>query len=516
MYMEFSYLDFYSIISLIFFSTSFVKNFDQKKENIFFNDDYEHYPNTWDEMFKNDGKVRRSYKFLEKFLNNSSFDSIKEKQDFSDQFFMNQGITFTVYDNDQGVERIFPFDILPRIIRPNEWDTIEKGIVQRVKALNLFLKDIYNEQYILKDQIFPSRLLLTNPYFLTQMKGLKTPLDVYTHVSGVDLIRNNDGKFYVLEDNLRTPSGVCYMLENREVSRKLFPSIFPKQNVLSVSSYPQVLYNQLSSLVNKTKPTIVLLTPGSFNSAYYEHTTLARLMGVELVEGKDLVVDDNFVFMKTATGLQKVDVIYKRIDDEFLDPLVFNDQSYLGIAGIMNVYRSGNVVLANAPGAGIADDKASYVYVPEMIKYYLNEKPILDNITTYQLGKPDELDYVLKNINKMVIKKTDGSGGYGMLMGGNSTDEEIDNYIKQIKKNPANFIAQPTLNLSTTPCIIDETLSPRCVDLRPFAIFGGEGIKVCPGGLSRVALKKGSLVVNSSQGGGSKDTWVLEKNQNVK
>ena len=473
---------------------------------------YEIRSDTWDEMFGEEEKVRYVYKSFGENLSKIPLDKLNKMQEFSREFFMKQGVTFTVYNNEKGVERIFPFDIIPRIIHDKEWKIIESAIIQRIKALNYFLKDIYHEQFIIKDRIIPAELIAYHPNFLREMRNLSVPEDIYTHISGVDLIRNNDGKFYVLEDNLRTPSGVSYMLENREITRRLYPNLLPQQNVRQVNNYPQMLYNQLTTLSQKSNPVIVLLTPGLYNSAYYEHTALARLMGVELVEGSDLVLDNHHVYMKTAGGLKKIDIIYRRVDDDFLDPLTFNSTSVLGLAGIMESYRQGNVVIVNAPGTGIADDKAIYIYVPEMIQYYLNEEPILDNIKTYQLSKPDEKAYVLENIDQLVVKKTDGSGGYGMLMGTSATEEEIEEYIKKIEIKPENFIAQPTLSLSTTPCIIDNQLTPRCVDLRPFAVYGSKGIKVCPGGLSRVALKKGSLVVNSSQGGGSKDTWVIKNN----
>lgn len=471
---------------------------------------YDTLPKTWDEMYNDNADFRSQYEGFVKYLENSSPEKLTKKEDLSKQLFMSQGVTFTVYNDNEGIEKIFPFDIVPRIITSQEWDKIEKGIKQRLKALNLFIKDIYNEQFIIKDGLIPADLIYSCPNFLREMKGVKVPYDVYVHISGVDLIRNNDGEFYVLEDNLRTPSGVSYMLENREISKRLFPGILPKSNVRSVSNYPNMLYKKLQELSNKTNPNIVLLTPGIYNSAYYEHTTLARLMGIELVEGSDLVVKNHFVYMKTTNGLKQVDVIYRRVDDDFLDPLEFNAKSVLGVAGIMAVYRKGNVNIVNAPGTGIADDKAIYIYVPDMIKYYLDEEPILKNIETYQLGRPDELEYVTKNIKDMVIKKTDGSGGYGMLMGHEASDDEIKDYLNNVSKNPANFIAQPILRLSTAPCYINGQLSPRCIDLRPFALSGKDGIDICPGGLTRVALKKGSLVVNSSQGGGSKDTWVIE------
>ena len=470
---------------------------------------YEHYNNTWDEMFETNNRIKPSYRFLYNFLSKQSVSEINKLKEFSLKFFMNQGITFNVYSDEQSIEKIFPFDIIPRIIMNKDWEIIEKGIIQRITALNLFLKDIYNEQFIIKDKVFPIELVANNPYFLNQMRGFKPPKDIYTHISGVDIIRDNKGDFYVLEDNLRTPSGVCYMLENRQISRRLYPSIMPKKKIKDVSNYPQILYRQLASLSNKKYPTIVLLTPGLYNSAYYEHSTLARLMGVELVEGRDLLMDNNKVFMKTSKGLEKVDIIYRRVDDDFLDPLNFNSVSILGVAGIMDSYRNGNVIIINAPGAGIADDKAVYTYVPEMISYYLNEKPILKNIKTYKLSNKDEKEYVIKNIEKLVVKRTDGSGGYGMLIGRDASEDEIERYIKKMNREPDMYIAQPTLNLSTSPCLIKNKLRPRCVDLRPFAIYGSNGIKVCPGGLTRIALKEGSLVVNSSQGGGSKDTWII-------
>jgi len=471
---------------------------------------YIQYPEMFDEMFDKKGITRDIYKNFEKFLNKTSVKNLNSMKDFAQQFFMNQGVTFTVYDDDQGVEKIFPFDIIPRIISYSDWKIIESGIKQRITALNLFIRDIYHEQFILNDNIIPAELIISNPNYLREMRNIKVPNDIYTHISGIDLIRNEEGKFFVLEDNLRTPSGVSYMLENREITRRLFPEMIPREKVQPISDYPNLLYNKLKSLSNKKNPVVVMLTPGLYNSAYYEHTALARLMGVELVEGSDLLVDNHYVFMKTAGGLKTVDIIYRRIDDDFLDPLNFKAESVLGIAGIMDSYRQGNVILVNSPGAGIADDKAIYTYVPDMISYYLNEKPILDNIKTYKLTNKDEKDYVLKNIDKLVLKRTDGSGGYGMLMGKSATKEEINKYKLKIEKEPEMYIAQPTLNLSTSPCLIENSLHPRCVDLRPFALFVSDGIEVCPGGLSRVALKKGSLVVNSSQGGGSKDTWIVK------
>ncbi|WMI64042.1 circularly permuted type 2 ATP-grasp protein [Aestuariibaculum sp. YM273] len=478
------------------------------KNNLF--SSYDKLPNTWDEMYNDNAEFRVQYEQFVEYLKNTSPEKLSTKEELAKQLFMSQGVTFTVYNNNEGIEKIFPFDIVPRIITAEEWDKIERGIKQRLKALNLFIKDIYHEQFIIKDGIIPGELIFSCPYFLREMKGVNVPHDIYVHISGVDLIRNEDGEFYVLEDNLRTPSGVSYMLENREISKRLFPGILPKNGVRSVSNYPNFLYRKLKELSPIVNPNVVLLTPGIYNSAYYEHTTLARLMGIELVEGNDLVVKDHFVYMKTTNGLKQVDVIYRRVDDDYLDPLEFKAESILGVAGIMAAYRKGNVIIVNAPGTGIADDKAIYIYVPDMIRYYLGEEPILKNIKTYQLSKPDELEYVTQHIREMVIKKTDGSGGYGMLMGHEASDEEIKDYLDTVKKKPDGFIAQPILKLSTAPCFIDGKLSPRCIDLRPFALSGVDGVDICPGGLTRVALKKGSLVVNSSQGGGSKDTWVLK------
>ncbi|GAA4279717.1 circularly permuted type 2 ATP-grasp protein [Gaetbulibacter aestuarii] len=467
-------------------------------------------PETWDEMYDDRSKIRSQYDIINDYLKATSPEKLYKKEELTRQLFMSQGVTFTVYSDEQGIEKIFPFDIIPRIITAKEWDKIDRGIKQRLKALNLFIKDIYHDQFIIKDGIIPADLIYSCPNFLREMMGVDVPHDVYVHIAGVDLIRNNDGEFYVLEDNLRTPSGVSYMLENREISKRIYPGILPKNEIRSVSDYPNVLYKKLSELSDQAEPNVVLLTPGIYNSAYYEHSTLARLMGIELVEGSDLLVKDHFVYMKTTNGLKRVDVIYRRVDDDYLDPLEFKAESTLGVAGIMAAYRKGHVNIVNAPGTGVADDKAIYVYVPDMIRYYLDEEPILKNIETYQLAKPEDFEFVTKNIRKMVIKKTDGSGGYGMLMGHEATEEEIEDYLKTVRENPTNFIAQPILRLSTAPCCIDGKLSPRCVDLRPFALTGRDGIDITPGGLTRVALKKGSLVVNSSQGGGSKDTWVIQ------
>lgn len=472
---------------------------------------YLNHPNTYDEMFLNGDNYRNHYSNFIKNFSKESLENLNKKEELAKRLFMSQGITFTVYDSGEGIEKIFPFDIIPRIITSNEWSFIEKGIKQRLKALNLFLKDVYSNQFIIKDQIVPINVIYSCPHFLREMHNVNVLHDIYIHIAGIDLIRDHDGTFYVLEDNLRTPSGVSYMLENREITKRLFPDLIPQCGVKSVTEYPAILYKNLMAMSPRavSNPTIVLLTPGMYNSAYYEHTTLARLMGVELVEGRDLVVKNQKVYMKTTTGLQQVDVIYRRVDDDYLDPLVFNPNSVLGVAGLMGAYRKGNVAIINAVGNGVADDKAVYTYVPDMIKYYLNEEPILKNVPTYQLSNADELDHVFKNINKMVIKKTNGSGGYGMLMGHAASEQETEEYKKEILKDPRNFIAQPTISLSSAPCFINGKLAPRRIDLRPFALNGPDGISIVPGGLTRVALKEGSLVVNSSQGGGSKDTWVL-------
>jgi len=467
-------------------------------------------PNTWDEMYEQ-ASVRNQYRNVVDFLQQLSVAELNKKEEQAKRLFMSQGITFTVYNSGEGIEKIFPFDIIPRIIKAEEWQFIESGIKQRLKALNLFLKDVYNEQFILKDGVVPTGIIYSCPHFLREMHRFPVPYDIYVHIAGIDLIRDSDGSFYILEDNLRTPSGVSYMLENREITKRLFPDLLPKNNVRTVMEYPTILHKNLVSLSPRqtAHPTIVLLTPGVYNSAYFEHSTLARLMGVELVEGRDLVVENQKVYMKTTQGNQQVDVIYRRVDDEFLDPLVFNANSLLGVAGLMSAYRKGNVAIVNAAGNGVADDKAIYTYVPAMIRYYLNEEPILKNVPTYQLSNAEERDYVFSNMNKMVIKKTNESGGYGMLMGHIATEEEIITYKKEIIKDPRQFIAQPIINLSSAPCYMNGKLQPRRIDLRPYALCGPDGIEIVPGGLTRVALREGSLVVNSSQGGGSKDTWVL-------
>ncbi|HYN78944.1 MAG TPA: circularly permuted type 2 ATP-grasp protein [Lamprocystis sp. (in: g-proteobacteria)] len=422
-----------------------------------------------------------------------------------------EGVTFTVYANqDEGIERVWPFDILPRIITAPEWVVLEAGLKQRIRALNLFLKDLYHGQRILKDGVVPPELIYRGKDFRREIMDIDPPHDIYTHISGVDLIRDEEGRYLVLEDNLRTPSGVSYMIENRIVERRILPEFFARYKVRRVEHYPALLLQALRFLSPRgpDDATIVLLTPGIFNSAYFEHTFLAKEMGVELAEGRDLVCKNDKVYLKTTHGLRRVDVIYRRVDDDFLDPLVFRSDSALGVAGVINAWRAGNVALVNAPGSGIADDKAVYAYVPEIIRYYLGEAPILQNVPTYQMTDHQDRAYVLDNMERMVVKVVAESGGYGMLMGPSSTAAQRAEFAKKIAGNPRNYIAQPVVQLSRHICYLDGELESRHLDLRPFIIYGDD-IEVVPGGLTRVALTKGSLVVNSSQGGGSKDTWVL-------
>lgn len=468
-------------------------------------------PGIWDEM-STGSSIREQYQKVFEVLQQLPVDALHQKDKLASDLFMNQGITFTVYSDNAGIERIFPFDIIPRIITSAEWNHVEKGIQQRLKALNMFLKDVYNEQNILNDGVVPRELIESCPHFTREVFGIKVPHDIYVHISGIDLIRGDDGTFYILEDNLRTPSGVSYMLENREVTKRLFPNLLYQSKAKMVSSYPLMLHQILLQLAPSqlSNPNVVLLTPGVYNSAYYEHTFLARSMGIELVEGRDLIVDNYKVYTKTTNGLKQVHVIYRRVDDEFLDPMVFRKDSLLGVPGLISAYAKGNVAIVNALGNGVADDKAVYCYVPAMIKYYLNEEPILPNVPTYQLGDDEQRKHVFENITNMVVKRTNQSGGYGMLMGNSASEKEIVDFIKAIEEDPRGFIAQPIIKLSTVPCFIDGKFVPRHVDLRPYALCGPEGVHIVPGGLTRVALREGSLVVNSSQGGGSKDTWVVE------
>ena len=449
--------------------------------------------------------VYQKYNFwLEKIHPNTL--ELKKKE--AELLFKKTGITFNVYGDDGGAERLIPFDIIPRILSKEQWTIISKGVLQRVKALNLFLHDIYHDQQIFKDNIVPKSLIRHNQ-FRIEMVNLDLPNKVYSHISGIDIVRTGKDDFFVLEDNLRTPSGVSYMLDNRKMMMRLFPELFEEYDVAPIDQYSEILLKCLTESSTKKDPTIVLLTPGSLNSAYYEHSFLAQQMGIELVEGSDLYVSKNRVFMKTTQGPRQVDVIYRRIDDDFIDPLVFNSNSLLGVPGLMSVYRNGGVILANAPGTGVADDKATYEYVPQIIEYYLNEKPILKNVTTYRLTKKDDLSFVLSNLKDLVVKEAEGSGGYGMLIGPSASKKELADFKEKIKKNPSKYIAQPTLSLSQSPSFINGNVEPRHVDLRPFVI-SGKRTHIVPGGLCRVALKKGSLVVNSSQGGGTKDTWILE------
>jgi uncharacterized circularly permuted ATP-grasp superfamily protein len=465
----------------------------------------------WDEMC-DENKIRSHYTRVFEALQQLNTTALQQKEKIAGELFMNQGITFTVYSDNEGIERIFPFDIIPRIITGAEWSMIEKGLQQRLKALNLFLKDIYSTQQIIKDGIIPASLIASCTHYIREVYGIQVPHDIYVHISGIDLIRGADGIIYVLEDNLRTPSGVSYMLENREVTKRIFPDLVAANRVRMVNNYPLLLHQILLSLspVAVSSPRVVLLTPGIYNSAYYEHTFLARQMGIMLVEGRDLVVDNQKVYTKTTNGLQQVHVIYRRLDDEFLDPLIFKPDSVLGVPGLLSAYRKGNVTIVNAVGNGVADDKAVYSYVPQMIKYYLNEEAILPNVPTYQLSDPEVKEHVFKDWQNTVFKKTNESGGYGMIMGNKTSEEEWLKAKAVIEKNPRNFIAQPIIKLSTVPCFIDGKLQPRHVDLRPYALCGPNGIQIVPGGLTRVALNEGSLVVNSSQGGGSKDTWIID------
>jgi len=472
---------------------------------------YDQRTGTWDEMCDRQ-QIREQYDKVIATLRQFSINDLQRKDRLAGELFMNQGITFTVYSEDAGIERIFPFDIIPRIITGKEWEHIEAGIKQRLKALNLFLKDIYNEQQILKDKIVPASLIASCPHYTREVFGIRVPHDIYVHISGIDLIRGEDGHFYVLEDNLRTPSGVSYMLENREVTKRIFPELLAASHVRRVSNYPLMLHEILQQMGpgQLSNPRVVLLTPGIYNSAYYEHTFLARQMGITLVEGRDLLVNNHKVYMKTTDGLDQVHVIYRRIDDEFLDPLMFRPDSALGIPGLMSAYRMGNVAIVNAIGNGVADDKAVYAYVPAMIRYYLNEEPILPNVPTYEMSNPDARHYVFENYTNMVIKRTNQSGGYGMVMGNKVSPEEWLKAKAAIEADPRSFIAQPIIRLSTVPCFIDGTFQARHVDLRPYALCGPQGVQIVPGGLTRVALRKDSLIVNSSQGGGSKDTWIID------
>src|SRR5215469_5705064 len=464
----------------------------------------------YDEMYRGPGELHPHYEVLLEHFSSLPANELQRRKQAADLSFLSQGITFTVYGREEGTEKIFPYDLLPRIITRSEWALVERGLTQRITALNLFLKDIYNEGRILDDGIVPREVVYSCKQFRRQMQGLQVPRNVYIAVCGTDLIRLENGEFVVLEDNLRVPSGVSYMLTNRRVMKRIFPQLFRNYNVRPIEQYTQLLLGTLRSLApeGRPEPNIVLLSPGVFNSAYYEHAYLARQMGIELVEGRDLVTHDNIVYMRTTGGLRRVDVIYRRVDDDFIDPLAFRPDSILGVAGLFNAYRAGNVTLANAFGTGVADDKALYAYVPDIIKYYLGEEAVLKNVETYLLTRAKERQHVLANLDKLVVKAVGESGGYGMLIGPQSTEEQREQFARKIEADPRNYIAQPTIRFSRAPCLIDGCLEARHVDLRPYVLLG-DRVTVVPGGLTRVALQRGSLVVNSSQGGGSKDTWVL-------
>jgi uncharacterized circularly permuted ATP-grasp superfamily protein len=466
----------------------------------------------YDEMFSGPGDLHPHCQRLLGHFTSLPAEELQRRKQAADLSFLNQGITFTVYGRDEGTEKIFPYDLVPRIITAAEWTTVELGLAQRITALNIFLKDIYNEGRILHDGIVPREMVYSCKHYRRQMSGLQVPRNVYIAVCGTDLIRLEKGEFVVLEDNLRVPSGVSYMLTNRRVMKRIFPELFRSYNVRPIEQYTQLLLGTLRSLApeGRPHPNIVLLSPGVFNSAYFEHAYLARQMGIELVEGRDLVTHDNIVYMRTTNGLRRVDVIYRRVDDDFIDPLAFRGDSILGVAGLFNAYRAGNVTLANAFGTGVADDKALYAYVPDIIKYYLSEDPVLKNVETYLPTRPKERRYVIENLDKLVVKAVGESGGYGMLIGPQSTKAQQQEFARKIEADPRNYIAQPTISFSRAPCLIGNKLEPRHVDLRPYVLFGDK-VTIVPGGLTRVALTPGSLVVNSSQGGGSKDTWVLSQ-----
>ncbi|AXT27422.1 circularly permuted type 2 ATP-grasp protein [Ruegeria sp. AD91A] len=467
----------------------------------------------YDEMFNGDGSLKGPYEEIGRWFNAEDASRLRAKQREAEEVFRLTGITFNVYGKVEAEERLIPFDIVPRVISAREWQRLERGIEQRVRAINAFLHDIYHRQEIVRAGRVPAEMIAGNEAFLPQMLGVSPPGQVYTHIVGVDLVRTGPDEFFVLEDNARTPSGVSYMLENRETMLKMFPELFSATNVRNVSDYPRNLRRSLAACAPAFadgEPTVAVLTPGIYNSAYYEHAFLADQMAVELVEGHDLRVVDGRVCMRTTRGYKPIDVLYRRVDDDFLDPLNFNPDSALGVPGILDVYRAGGITIANAPGTGIADDKAIYSYMPEIVEFYTGEKPLLQNVPTWRCSDPESLSFVLDNLSELVVKEVHGSGGYGMLIGPTASKKEISAFRDKLKSRPGNYIAQPTLSLSTVPIFARSGLAPRHVDLRPFVLVSPEGIKITPGGLTRVALRKGSLVVNSSQGGGTKDTWVLE------
>jgi uncharacterized circularly permuted ATP-grasp superfamily protein len=470
-------------------------------------------PRFFDEMTNPDGRPREVYRRLSEWLASMPSAILQSRQVQAEFLFRRIGITFAVYGEKESSERLIPFDILPRLLARAEWNVLEKGLVQRVRALNMFLADLYGPREILRAQAIPDDIIYRNPFFRPEMSGWRVPHDIYVHIAGIDIVRVDAADFYVLEDNVRTPSGVSYMLENREAMMRIFPDLFSEHRVAPVEDYPDKLLSTLRSVgpaMSGPEPKVVVLTPGQYNSAYYEHSFLADKLGVELVEGRDLFVQDDTVYMRTTTGAQRVDVIYRRIDDDFIDPLVFRPDSALGIPGLVGAYRAGNVTLANAVGTGVADDKAVYTYMPEIIRFYLGEDPILKNVPTWRCREKDALGYVLDHLPDLVVKEVNGSGGYGMLVGPHASKAAIADFRRKLIDDPANFIAQPTLALSTCPAAFESGIASRHVDLRPFVLSGSNGVSIVPGGLTRVAMKEGSLVVNSSQGGGTKDTWVVD------
>ena len=467
----------------------------------------------FDEMNGIDGTIREAYVGLKQWLDTVPPDHIALRRSQAELFFRRIGITFAVYGDAEATERLIPFDIIPRVLTKPEWTKLEKGLIQRVTALNAFLGDVYGARECLKAGILPEDLVYRNPGFRPEMAGRRVPHDIYVHIAGIDIVRVDPDTFYVLEDNARTPSGVSYMLENREVMMRLFPELFAEHRVAPVENYPDSLLATLRSVAPRNAsrdPVCVLLTPGQFNSAFYEHSFLADKLGIELVEGSDLFVRDDIVYMRTTQGPQRVDVIYRRIDDDFLDPLAFRPDSILGVPGLMSAYMAGNVTLCNAVGTGVADDKAVYSYMPEIIRFFTGEEPILNNVPTWRCREKDALAYVMEHLPELVVKEVNGSGGYGMLVGPHATRQQIEEFRRKLKMAPDGFIAQPTLALSTCPTFVAAGVAPRHVDLRPFVLSGSDKVRIVPGGLTRVALKEGSLVVNSSQGGGTKDTWVLD------
>ena len=469
-------------------------------------------PGFFNEMYaEGAGNVRAHYGEFENWLAEQSAETVARKRVEADLIFRRVGITFAVYGNNAGTERLIPFDIIPRIIPAHEWSQLQKGLTQRVQALNMFIHDIYHAQHIVKAGVIPAEQIFRNAQYRPEMQDVAVTSDIYAHIAGVDIVRAGAGEFYVLEDNLRVPSGVSYMLEDRKMMMRLFPDLFARHRIAPVAHYPDLLLDMLRSVAPQgvDDPTVVVMTPGMYNSAYFEHAFLAQQMGVELVEGQDLFVSDNSVFMRTTRGPKRVDVIYRRIDDDYLDPLAFRSDSAIGVPGLLSVYRAGRVTLSNAIGTGVADDKSIYPFVPDMIRFYLSEEPLLNNVPTYQCRKKEDLQYTLDHLAELVVKEVHGAGGYGMLVGPASTKAEIDDFRQRVIAKPDGYIAQPTLALSACPTYVESGIAPRHIDLRPF-VLSGKSVNMVPGGLTRVALKEGSLVVNSSQGGGTKDTWILE------